>query len=431
MLPRFPASLLAAALPLLCSASLTLAADPSAEWPTFRGAQRTAVSPETGLLQEWPKDGPALVWKADGAGRGYASLAISGGKLFTLGDALSTAEDKDEYLTAFDLETGKQLWKAKTGSPWNDGQPNWQSSRGTPSVDGDRVYVTTPHSDVICCESATGKEVWRKNLKKDFDGKKADGWGYSESVLIDGDKLICTPGGSKHTVVALNKLTGETVWSTSQEDNRGAGHSSTAIAEIGGTRVYVQVTGSGPIGIRATDGKLLWSFPLEKTTAVIPTPIVRGDLVFFAAGYKRGGALLKQKPGADGAVDIEAIYPVTPSLANKHGGVIVVGEHIYGDSDDQGIPFCADLMTGENKWKSRGTGKGSAAFAAADGRLYIHFADGTMVLAKATPEAYTEVGSFKVPGSGERPSWSHPVIVGGKLYVREQDSVLCYDVKTK
>ncbi len=293
------------------------------------------------------------------------------------------------------------------------------------------MYVTTPHSDVICCESATGKEIWRKNLKKDFDGKKADGWGYSESVLIDGDKVICTPGGSKNTVVALNKLTGETIWSTSQEDNRGAGHSSAAIAEIGGTRVYVQVTGSGPIGIRATDGKLLWSFPLEKTTAVIPTPIVRGDLVFFAAGYKRGGALLKQKPGADGTVDIEAIYPVTPSLANKHGGVIVVGEHIYGDSDDQGIPFCADLMTGENKWKSRGTGKGSAAFAAADGRLYIHFADGTMVLAKATPEGYTEVGSFKVPGSGERPSWSHPVIVGGKLYVREQDSVLCYDVKAK
>lgn len=426
----FRASLVVALMSLVASSSTSFAADP-VEWPTFRGAQRTAVSTETGLLQEWPADGPKLVWKAVGAGRGYASVAISGGRLFTLGDGLSTAEDKDEYLTAFDLETGKQVWKAKTGGAWTDGQPNWQSSRGTPTVDGERVYVTTPHSDVICCESATGKEVWRKNLKKDFGGKKADGWGFSESVLIDGDKLICTPGGTKATVVALNKATGETIWSAVRDGDIGAGHSSAAIAEIGGTRVYVQVTGSGAMGIRANDGKVLWSFPLEKTTAVIPSPIVRGDLVFFAAGYKRGGALLKQKPGADGEVGVEAIYPITPALANKHGGIILVGEHLYGDSDDQGIPFCADLMTGEQKWKKRGSGRGSASFAAADGRLYIHFSDGTMVLAKATAEDYVEVGSFKVPGSGERPSWSHPVIVGGKLYVREQDTINCYDVKAK
>ncbi len=430
MLPLFRASLVTAVVSLLCSASISVAADP-ADWPTFRGTQRTAVSTETGLLQEWPKDGPALVWKATGAGRGYASVAIQAGKLFTLGDGLSTAEDKDEYLTAFDLATGAQLWKAKTGGAWNDGQPNWQSSRGTPTADGKHVYVVTPHSDLVCCESATGKEVWRKNLKKDFGGKKADGWGYSESVLIDGDKLICTPGGSKATVVALNKLTGETIWTTVRDGDRGAGHSSAVIATIGGTAVYVQVTGSGPIGIRATDGKLLWSFPLDQTTAVIPSPIVNGDLVFFAAGYKRGGALLRQKAGADGEVSVEAVYPVTPALANKHGGVILVGSNLYGDSDDQGIPFCADLMTGEQKWKKRGSGRGSAAFAAADGRLYIHFADGMMVLAKATAEDYVEVGSFKVPGSGDRPSWSHPVILGGKLFVREQDSILCYDVKTK
>lgn len=409
--------------------SQSWSADP--EWPTFRGSQRWAVSSETGLLQEWPSSGPELVWKATGAGRGYASLAIAGGKLFTLGDGLSTADDSDEYLTAFHLATGKQIWKAKTGSPWTDGSPAWRSSRGTPTVDGDRVYVVTPHSDLVCCESATGKEVWRKNLKSDFGGKKADGWGYSESVLIDGDKLICTPGGKTSTVVALNKATGEKIWTAVREDDRGAGHSSAAIAEIGGTRVYVQVTGTGAVGIRANDGTVLWSYPIEKTTAVIPSPIVRGDLVFFAAGYKRGGALLRQKPGANGEVTVDEIYPITPSLANKHGGIVAVGDQIYGDSDDGGIPFCADLMTGEQKWKKRGSGRGSAAFAAADGRLYIHFADGTMVLAKATAEDYVEVGSFKVPDSGDRPSWSHPVIVGGKLFVREQDAILCYDVKAK
>jgi outer membrane protein assembly factor BamB len=425
-----PFSLLAASA-ALCSLSLAFGAEPTSEWPTFRGAQRTATSSETGLLQSWPDGGPALVWKAAGAGRGYASLAISAGRLYTLGDGLSTSEDKDEYMTCFDLETGKQLWKTRTGSPWNDGSPNWQGSRSTPTVDGDRVYVVTPHSELICCESATGKEVWRKNLKQDFGGKKADSWGYSESVLIDGDRVVCTPGGGETTMVALNKLTGESVWQTVREDDRGAGHSSICISEVGGTRVYVQMTGTGALGVRAADGKVLWSYPIEKTTAVIPTVIVRGDLVFFAAGYKRGGALLRQKPGADGAVTVDEVYPVTPVLANKHGGVVLVGDLLFGDSDDQGIPFCADLMTGEIKWKKRGSGKGSASMIAADGRIYVRFSDGTLALANAAGDDYVELSSFKVPGSGERPSWSHPVIAGGKLYLREQDQILCYDIKAK
>ncbi|MDB5385942.1 MAG: Pyrrolo-quinoline quinone [Planctomycetaceae bacterium] len=256
--------------------------------------------------------------------------------------------------------------------------------------------------------------------------------GYSESVLLDGDNLICTPGGEKHTVVALNKQTGELKWKTIRPGDTGAGHASMSISEIGGVRVYVQVTASGPIGIRAADGQLLWSYPLERTTAVIPSPIVRDNLVFFAAGYKRGGALLKQVPGPDGQVKIEEVYPVTKDLANKHGGMVLVGDFLYGDSDDQGIPFCADLMTGAVKWRKRGMmGRGSASFAAADGRLYIRFANGIVVLAKASPEDYVEVGSFKTPDSGERPSWSHPVSADGKLYLREQDRISCYDIKAK
>lgn len=401
------------------------------EWPTFRGASRTAVSPEKGLLQEWPAEGPKLLWTAAGAGRGYSSVAVAGGKVFTLGDGSSLAEDKDEYLLAFDQKDGKLLWKAKTGAAWTSGQASWQSSRGTPTVDGNRVYVVTPHSDLVCCDVQNGQEVWRKNLKNDFGGKKGDNWGYSESVLIDGDRLICTPGGTQTTMAALNKATGETVWTVVQPDNRGAGHASIVITEIGGTKVYVQSTASGPIGVRASDGKLLWAYDVEKTTAVIPTPIVRGDLVFWVAGYRRGGALLKQVPGADGEVKVEEVFGIKPELANKHGGVVLVGDYLFGDSDDQGIPFCAELLTGEIKWKKRGSGKNSAAFAAADGRLYIQFADGTMVLAKADPAEYVEVGSFKAPGSGDRPSWAHPVIVGGKLYLRQNDQILCYDVQAK
>jgi outer membrane protein assembly factor BamB len=388
------------------------------EWPTFRGANRTGVAPDKGLLTKWPEGGPKLLWQTKGAGRGYSSLAIAGGKIFTLGDGPTGAGDKDEYLLAFDLASGKPAWQAKTGPAWNEGPAPWQSSRSTPTVDGDRVYALTAQGKLVCAQTADGKILWQKDLKADFGGNKADG-----------DRLICTPGGDKATVVALNKQTGELVWKTSREGDRGAGHSSIVITQIGDVKVYVQTTGSGPFGIRASDGQLLWQYPIDRTTAVIPTPICQGDLVYFVCGYGRGACLLKQVPEGNGGVKIEEKYGLKSNLGNKHGGVVLLGDFIYGDSEDQGVPQCVELLTGESKWKSRGSGKGSAAVTAADGHLYVHFQDGTLALVKADPAAYTEVGSFKVPGSGERPSWTQPVIVDGRLYVREQDAVLCYDVK--
>src|SRR4051812_11336637 len=396
-------------------------------WPTFRGPQRTAVAPDKGLLTKWPEEGPKLVWKAVGAGRGYSSLAIVAGRVYTLGDAPSTAADQDEYLVCFNQADGKQLWKTKTGEAWKSGKPDWQSSRSTPTVDGDRLYVITPHGALVCCKT-TGEEVWRKDLKNDFAGMKADGWGYSESVTIDGDKLICTPGGPTNTMVALDKITGEKRWSAARPEDRGAGHSSIVIANVGGTRVYVQSTGSGAMGVRANDGKLLWTFDIDKTTAVIPTPIVRGDLVFFVAGYGRGGALLKQVPGAGGEIKIETVYPLKVELANKHGGVVLVGDYLYGDSEDRGIIWCADLMTGKVEWKSRGSGKDSASMVAADDHLYVHYANGTMALVKADPKTHEEISHFQLPRTDDRPGWSHPVILDGKLYVREGDVIACYDI---
>ncbi|MGC4002793.1 MAG: hypothetical protein QM811_06530 [Pirellulales bacterium] len=183
--------------------------------------------------------------------------------------------------------------------------------------------------------------------------------------------------------------------------------------------------------MRASDGKFLWSYECDKVPAVIPTPIIKDDQVFVAVGYKRGGALLKQKPDGMGGIEAEVVYPFKAVLANKHGGVVRVGDHVYGDSDDAGIPYCADMATGEIVWKKRGSGKNSIAMAAADGCLYLHFADGTMVLAKADPAEYVELGSFKLPHAGERPGWAHPVILDGKLYLREQDTLLCYDISDK
>ncbi len=403
----------------------------SNDWPGFRGPARSGVSPATGLLQAWPEAGPPLVWEASGAGRGYAGFAIADGRMLTLGDAPSTADDEDEYLSAFDQQTGKPLWKLKTGAAWTSGSPAWQSSRSTPTIAGPDVFALTPFGDLICADVATGKQRWRKNLKNDLSGKKGDGWGYSESVLVDGDRVICTPGGETTTMAALDRKTGDVVWKAVRPGDRGAGHASIVPSEIGGTRVYVQTTASGALGVRAADGKLLWSYEIEKTTAVAPTPIVRGDLVFFAAGYKRGGALLKQVSAGGGEVKVEEIYPINKDLANKHGGIVLVGDYLYGDSDDQGIPFCADLMTGAIRWKGRASGRNSAAFSAADGRLYVHFADGTVSLLKASPEKLEEVGTFKTPAGAERPGWMHPAIADGKLYIREQDKFYCYDVRAK
>ena len=403
----------------------------ASDWLTFRGPGRTAVAPDTDLLKAWPDDGPPLVWEAAGAGRGYASLAIAGSRIFTLGDGLSTAADADEYLSCFDRTTGTQLWKTKTGGPWTDGQESWQSSRSTPTVDGDTVYVLTPFGQLIACRTADGSEVFRVDLKERFGGKKGDAWGYSESVTIDGDRLVCIPGGPEATMVALAKQTGETIWTCPVEGDRGAGHASIVIAEVDGRRIYVSTTAGGALGVDAETGRLLWTYPIDRTVAVIPTPIIRDDLVFFAAGYKRGGALVRQVPGPDGSLSIDEIYPLNPDLANKHGGIVLVGDHLYGDSDDKGIPWCADFMTGTLAWNSRGSGRNSACVTAADGHVYVKFSDGTLALVKADPAAYEEVSSFKVPGSGDRPSWAHAVILDGLLYLREGDAILCYDLRAK
>ena len=406
----------------------------AADWPTFRGADRTAVAPDTDLLETWPASGPRLLWETAGAGRGYASPAIAGDRIYTLGDGLSTAADKDEYLSCFDRQTGKQLWTTKTGQPWNEGAESWQGSRSTPTVDGDMVYVITPQGQLVACATADGRERFRVDLKAQFGGKKGDSWGYSESPLVDDDRLVCTPGGEQATLVALDKKTGKPIWSCPMKGDRGAGHSSIVISQplssqTGGRKVYIQTTAAGAFAVDAQTGKFQWAYPIDQTTAVIPTPIVRGDLVFFSAGYKRGGALLRQVPGADGGVTMKEVYGLKKELANKHGGIVLVGDHLYGDSDDAGIPFCAELMTGNVVWKKRGSGKGSATLTAADGHLYVRFADGTLALVKADPADYEEVASFKIPGSDARPSWAHSVILDGRLYIREQDKILCYDLR--
>ncbi|HVJ66407.1 MAG TPA: PQQ-binding-like beta-propeller repeat protein [Caulifigura sp.] len=423
-----------AAIAVAGSVQAAVAAAPES-WPTFRGIGRTAVSPDTNLLEKWPDDGPPLVWRTTGAGRGYSSIAVAGGKVYTAGDTLPGAPDTDEYLQCFDQKTGKRLWMQKTAPLWSDTKDGWQSPRSTPTVDGDHVYIISASGVLVGCKTSDGSEIFRVDLKKDFGGKKGDGWGYSESVTIDGDKLICTPGGTKTTMAALDKNTGKVIWKTVREGDKGAGHASSVVSQIGGTKVYVTTTASGGLGVRADDGKILWTYPIPDTTAVIPTPIVRNDLVFICMGYgSGGGALLKQVSQPGNEVKVEELYPLKAELKNKHGGVVLVGDYIYADSDSKGLPYCAEFLTGKIQWNEKRSsfgGKGSASIAAADGHLYIKYENGVMVLAKADPSAFKEISSFKPPGAGERSSWAHPVIVDGMLFLREQDSVMCYDIRSK
>ncbi len=402
--------------------------DSTGNWPQWRGPNRDDVSTDAGLLKEWPKDGPKLLWETKGAGRGFASLAITGGRIYTMGDKLSE-DDESTYATCFEEAGGKPVWKTKLSPAYNE---SYEGSRSTPTVDSDRIYYMTPQSDLICLTTSDGKEVWRKNLKTDFEGGKGDSWAYSESPLIDGEKVIVTPGKAKNTVVALNKMTGKSLWSARVEGDKGAGHASIVISEVNGTRIYVQTTASNVLGIRASDGKVLWKYAIG-ATAVIPTPIVKGDLVFATAGYGKGGALLRQVASGDNGIRMEEVYGYKKTMANKHGGVVLLGDLLYGCADDKNIVWCADLMTGETRkgWGVRGSGTGSVALTAADGHLYVRFANGTMALVKAEATEYKEISTFKIPHLGKTASWSHPVVTGGKLYLREGDWIMCYDVKGK
>lgn len=390
----------------------------SADWPQFRGPNRDDISPDKGLLRQWPKDGPRLLWKAKSIGSGYSSVAIAGGKIFTLGN------DKGKtFVYAISQEDGKALWQAELGKAGGN-------LGCTPTVDGDMVYVIGQEGDLACIRAASGEIVWRKSFFEDFEGKYG-GWKFTESPLIDGDQLVCTPGGKDAGMVALNKKTGLVVWKCPiPVKNTAAGYSSIVIANVGGVRQYVQLMAAGVVGVRAKDGKFLWKYQnmFDGNTANIPTPIVIGDHLFCAAGYGKGAALLQIVVDKDD-VSVKEIY-FKRELTNKHGGVVMVGDYVYGDTDDSGYPYCAEVKTGKVMWKKteRGPGEKSAAVTYADGHLYFRYQNGVMALVEATPKEYKEVSSFKIPDA-RGPSWAHPVVVGGKMYLREGDQVLCFDVR--
>jgi outer membrane protein assembly factor BamB len=409
---------------LAALASLTLlaaAAPPpgSGDWPQWRGPDRTGISRDTGLLKSWPAEGPRLVWKAEGLGGGHSAPAIARGRIFGL-----SYRGEEEYVWALDAANGKPVWATRIAAAnYSIGRQAHAGSSSTPAVDGSRLYALGISGDLVCLQVTDGKLVWKKNLVSDFGGRVPN-WGYSESPLVDGEKLIATPGGPDAPMVALNKATGDVIWKAQIPEGDRAHYSSAIIADVGGQRQYIQFMGGGVVGITANDGKLLWRYqsPANRT-ANISTPLYKDQHVFAASGYNTGGGLAKLSNGDSGMSATEVYF--TRRMKNHHGGMVLVGDHLYG-FDDRTLT-CLNWKTGDVAWSDRSVGKGSVIYA--DGHLYARGEAGPIALVEAVPTGYVEKGRFETPDRSRENAWAHPVITGGRLYLRDQDVLFCYDVK--
>jgi outer membrane protein assembly factor BamB len=416
------------------------------DWPQWRGPDRTGVSKENGLLKDWPAKGPRLVWTYSNAGVGFSTTAVVGDRLYTLGGI-----DESEYVIALDLKgtQPRELWKVKLGPILIGHLQYGDGPRSTPTVDGKLLYALGGQGDLVCVALDKGQEVWRKNLIKDLGGEMMTEWGYSESPLVDGDKLICTPGGDKGTLAALDKKTGAVRWRSTGLKNK-APYSSVVISEAGGVRQYVQNSyisedeGGVVSGFDAKDGKVLWTAPLAKISsyAIVPTPIVRGDLVYVTAGYDYGCHLYQLKRTGDGFAVNDLYKPrERRAFKNTHGGVVLVGEHVYGHSEKTGW-VCQDFKTGKVAWLERDKLEcTSGSITAADGMLYLYSDEGVAVLLSASPKGWEEHGHFEIPQKSKVPEmrrgsrgakiWTQPVIANGRLYLRDQELLFCFDISAK
>jgi len=403
------------------------------DWPQWQGPDRNAISKETGLLKEWPKDGPPPAWKTTGLGGGYSGPSIAAGRIF----GMSNRGD-DEVVWTLSESDGKEIWVSRLGVAYK--QPGWpQGKEGagcTPTVDGDLLYVEGMGGDIACLQAKDGKIIWQHNLKTDFGGSIPP-WSFRESPLVDGDKVIYTPGGEGATLVALDKSTGKTIWKSQVPDDPKAAYSSVIAVDFEGQRQYVQLTAKTLVGVAASDGKFLWRYdkPANRMGINCTTPLYRDGMVFAASAYGAGGGLVKLSKEANGGMRVEEVW-FSKKMQNHHGGVILLDDCLYGANggNEGGFLVCLDFKTGNVLWDGRDdperrARKGSIALA--DGRFYYRTERGTMLLIEPNAKEYIERGRFEQPDRSRQPAWTHPVIANAKLYVRDQDALLCYDVKAK
>jgi outer membrane protein assembly factor BamB len=355
-------------------------------------------------------------WVIETLGGGYGSVAVAEDRLY-----VQSQLGGQSTVASLDRADGKLVWSRALGPGlFND---RGSGPRGTPTVDGERLYVLTENGDLAALQAADGSPLWQRNILKDFDGRNIP-WLISESPLIDGEKLVVTPGGRGAGMVALNKMTGETLW-TSQELSDEAGYASVIVADIQGVRTYMTLTAQAGVGVRASDGKLMWRYPqVANRTANITTPVYEGGKVFYTSNYGTGAALL-ELTAQNGTVNAAEVY-FTRAMQNHHGGVVLVDGYIYGFNNS--ILTCINFETGEMMWRDRSVGKGSLSYA--DGKLYLVSEDNVVGLAAATPDGYQELGRFEIEDQG-LPSWAHPVVSDGRLYIRNQGMLASYDIRAR
>jgi len=387
----------------------------AADWPQWQGPDRTRLSTETGLLKQWPAAGPPIVWTATGLGGGYGSMAVAGDRVFVQG-----VRGRNSVVIALNRTDGKEVWsKALGASQADDRGPG---PRGTPTVDGDRLYVLSENGDLACLK-IDGTAVWQRNILREFGGRQLP-WLISESPLVDGPHVVVSPGGPGAGMVKLDKMTGKTVW-TANDLSDPAAYSSVIAADVQGVRTYMTFTSATGVGVRASDGKVMFRYPnAANYIANVATPIFSNNKVFFSSAYGTGGGLLELTV-LNGEMRAKEVY-FTRSMNNHHGGVVLVDGYLYGFNDS--ILTCLEFAAGKMLWRDRSIGKGSVTFA--DGNLYIQGEDNIVGLAEATPAGYREKGRFSIPDKG-LPSWAHPAISDGRLYVRNQDTVIVYDIKAR
>ena len=397
----------------------------AADWPQWRGPARDGHSPETGLLAEWPKDGPKLIWKITDAGSGYSTPSIVGDRIYLLGnDGL-----ENESVRALSAADGRTLWTTRLGKVGNPNQkPSFPAARSTPTVVGDVLFALGSDGDLACVGTKDGKVRWQKNLRAEFDGKPGV-WAYSESPLVDGDAVVCSPGGTNATIIALNKKTGDVLWKCAIPESGGAAYSSAIVVTAGGVKQYVQMIDKGLVGIDAASGKLLWRFAkaVSKYGANIPSPTVVGNIVYCGSAGTGGGAVKLE--AKNGGVEAQELY-FEAKLPTAIGGSVKLGDCLYGTTAQ--ALLCIEFATGKIKWEDRAIG--AASLCAADGRLYLHGESGAVALVEASPDGYREKGRFTPPDAPKRSAqmekaWAYPVIAGGRLYVREHNMLWCYQVK--
>ena len=407
---------------LACLGSFAVAAA-AANWPQWRGPERNGISQETGLLKEWPKEGPKLLWQAKSIGSGYSTPAVVGERLYLL----SNHGMEDEFVKALNVKDGKEVWSTHLGKVGNpDQKPSYPAARSTPTVDGDLLYALGSNGDLVCLVRSTGKVRWQKNLRTDFGGQPGI-WAYAESPLIDGDVLVCTPGGAEATLVALSKKTGKLLWKSTVPGGEQAAYASVIGATVGGVKQYVQFLQKGLVGIDAKSGRFLWRYDktAQSSPANIPTPVGRDDYIYSATSLG-GAGLIKLNPRPE-SVEVDEVY-ASPKLPTAIGGSVLLGDYLFGTTGQALV--CAEFTTGEVKWTERGVGAGSLCYA--DGRLYLHGENGELALVEATPIGYREKGRFTPPDQPERgksKSWAYPVVANGRFYVRDSNVLWCYDVK--